>query len=138
MRIESFDGLLQAARAQAQPQRLLLVFTTAELPAEATPEQRQQFEAGQGGALTPLMCVDKSAEDLSSFQALLAESEALGPAWQVVFAAALQGSGGKAPTDAQVDTALQRMVDAIQRGQLAGFIPFDRTGLPLHMASFAS
>jgi len=135
MRIENFDGLLQAARAQAQPQRFLLVFSAAELPAEATPEQVQRFEAGQGGVLTPLMCVDKSPEDLSSFQALLEESEALGPPWQVMFAAALQGSGGQAPSDTQIDAALQRMVDAIKQGRLSGYIPFDRAGQPLHIAS---
>ncbi len=59
MTISSFDDLLQAARAQPEPQRLLFVFAGVELPDDPTANQRQRFEAGQGGALVPLMCVDK-------------------------------------------------------------------------------
>lgn len=40
MNIEHFDDLLAMARAQREPQRLLMVFTTAECEADATPEQR--------------------------------------------------------------------------------------------------
>ena len=53
--ISSFDDLLRAARSQPEPQRLLFVFAGAELPEDCTPEQRARFEAGQGGALTPMM-----------------------------------------------------------------------------------
>lgn len=133
MRIDNFDGLLQAARAQAQPQRLLLVFTTAELPADATAEQGRQFRAGQGGALTPLMCVDKTPEELSSFAALAAEAQAMGPGWQIMFAAALSGQGSQAPTDAQTDAALQQMVESIKQGRLTGLIPFDLAGQALSL-----
>ena len=59
MTIRNFDDLLQAARQQAQPQRLLLVFAGASLPAGATAEQRAAFAAGESGELAPLMCVDK-------------------------------------------------------------------------------
>ena len=60
MTISSFDDLLLQARQQAEPQRLLFVFSGAELPDDATAQQRARFEAGAGGALTPLMCVDKT------------------------------------------------------------------------------
>src|SRR5215207_1626424 len=69
-----FELLLQAAASQPEPQRLLFVFAAAELPADASAAQRARFEAGQGGALTPLACVDKAVGDLSSFEALVAES----------------------------------------------------------------
>ena len=46
----------------------------------------------------------------------------------LVFAAALPGQGRQAPAPAQVDAALQRMVEAVKSGQLAGMIPFDRQG----------
>ena len=36
-----------------------------ELPDDATPAQRARFEAGQGGALVPLMCVDKTPQELA-------------------------------------------------------------------------
>jgi hypothetical protein len=33
------------------------VFIKAELPEDVTPEQRARFQVGEGGTLTPLMCV---------------------------------------------------------------------------------
>jgi hypothetical protein len=82
-----FQQLLDAAAAQPDPQRLLFVFAAAELPDGATPAQRERFLAGEGGALAPLMCVDKAPGDLADFGALLAESRRAGPPWQVAFAA---------------------------------------------------
>ena len=128
MNISTFDDLLQAARQQAQPQRLLLVFAGASLPAGATAAQRASFDAGESGELAPLMCVDKDPQALAGFQALAAEAATLGPAWALVFAAALSGSGGQPPSDSQVDAALQRLVASVKAGDLAGLIPFDREG----------
>ena len=97
MDINTFDDLLLAARQQPDPQRLLLVFAGASLPAAASAAQRAAFEAGVGGELAPLMCVDKDPHALASFAALVAEAETLGPPWTLVFAAAL---AGPAPNDA--------------------------------------
>ena len=126
--IASFEDLLHAAREQPQPQRLLFVFTRAELPEDATPEQRARFEAGQGGALVPAMCVDKSPDELTSFAALREESRAAGPAWDVVFVAALSGSAGRPPTSQDAEAPLQRMVESVKAGRIGGFIPFDAEG----------
>lgn len=128
MDITRFDDLIQAARAQPEPQRLLFVFAGAELPADASAEQRRQFEAGEGGELTPLMCVDKAADELVSFDALAAEAARAGPPWAIVFSAALSGRGGVAPTSLEAEAPLQRMVDAIKAGRLDGLLPFDRHG----------
>jgi len=76
--ISSFDDLLRASREQPEPHRLLFVCVAAELPEDSTPEQRASFEAGDGGALTPLMCVDKTPEDLGTFAPLLEESRQFG------------------------------------------------------------
>lgn len=128
MNIASFDDLIRAARMQAEPQRLLFVFAGAELPADASEAQRREFEAGEGGELTPLMCVDKAAEELSSFEALAAEAAQAGPPWAIVFTAALSGRGGVAPSSADAQAPLERMVDAIKTGRLDGLLPFDRQG----------
>ena len=74
MNISSFDDLLRAACEQPEPQRLLFVFASAELPGDSTPEPRARIEAGQGGVLTPLMSGDKTPEELRSFAALVEES----------------------------------------------------------------
>lgn len=128
MNITHFDDLLAAARRQPVPQRLLLVFAGASLPADATAAQRAAFDAGEAGELAPLMCVDKDPLDLADFAALVREAETMGPAWVLVFAAALGGRTGRPPDAAAVDAALQRMVDSVKTGQLGGLIPFDRSG----------
>ena len=131
MSISSFDDLLQAARQQYEPQRLLFVFATADLPDDSTPMQRQQFLAGEGGALVPVMVVDKAADDLNSFAELASESRQFDKAWSIVFAAAMSGSGGIAPTSGDAEKPLQRMVEEIKAGKLGTFIPFDRDGHPV-------
>jgi hypothetical protein len=134
MDIDRFDDLLRAARAQPEPQRLLLVFAGAEMPERPTPAQRAAFEAGEGGALAPLMCVDKDVAELSGFDALVAEAARAGPPWAIVFAAALSGRGGLPPADHQTDAALRHMVEAIKAGRLDGMLPFDRSGEPVRLA----
>ena len=133
MDISSFDDLLQAARAQPEPQRLLFVFAGIELPEDATADQRQRFEAGQGGALVPLMCVDKRPDELASFGALTQESSQFGHDWGIVFAAAMSGTLNHAPTSEDAEEPLQRMVEAIKRGEHGAYIPFDSHGHAVQM-----
>lgn len=131
MQTPHFEQLLQMAVAQPDPVRLLFVFAAAELPDDATPAQRARFATGEGGALSPLMCVDKAPEELAGFDMLEAESRRAGPPWQVVFAAALPGQEGRPPTQAQVEVALQSMVDAVLAGGIARFAAFDTQGDPI-------
>jgi hypothetical protein len=131
MNISSFDDLLRAAHRQAEPQRLLFVFARAELPPDSTAEQRSRFATGHGGALVPLMCVDKAPGELGTFAELVEESRQAGADWAIVFVAALAGRGGLAPTSDEAEASLQRMVEAIKAGAIGSFIPFDRNGEPL-------
>ena len=98
MTLTSFDDLLRLAREQPEPQRLLFVFAAAGIPDDATPEQRARFDAGEGGTLTPLACLDRPPDELDSFDALLAESREFGAPWNIVFVAALAGDGGLVAT----------------------------------------
>lgn len=134
MEIANFDDLLRAARVQPEPQRLLFVFAAAELPADSTPEQRARFEAGEGGALVPLMSVDKDPDDLASFASLEQESRQFAGDWTMVFVAGLSGRDGRKPTGAQTDQALQRMIESVKTGSFGSFIPFDRQGVPLQLS----
>ena len=128
MTIWSFDDLLAVAKQQTEPQRLLFVFASADLPDDSTQAQRERFQAGEGGALVPLMCVDKALEELHTFADLANESSQFDKKWSIVFAAALSGSAGVAPTSESAEKPLQRMVEAIKAGNLGTFIPFDRSG----------
>ena len=128
MEITRFEDLLAAARAQAEPQRLLFVFAAAELPDDATQQERAGFARGEGGALVPQMCVDKAPDELNSFADLVAEAAQFGKPWGIVFAAAMSGRAGAVPTSADADQPLELMIAAIQGGRFDGYIPFDPQG----------
>lgn len=134
MSISSFDDLLRAAREQPEPQRLLFVFANAVLPDDSTPEQRARFEAGEGGALAPLMAVDKTPEEIGTFAALVEESRQFGTDWAVVFVASLPGRAGRPPTSKEADQPLQRMIESIKAGAIGQYLPFDRRGWPLMLS----
>ena len=123
-----FDQLLRSAAAQPEPQRLLFVFATAELPEDATPAQRVRFADGGGGTLSPVVCVDKGLDELSSFDALVTESRESGSPWHVVFAAGLSGRNGQPPSAEQVERALQAMVERVRGGMIKSFLALDPTG----------
>ena len=131
MNISSFDDLLQAARQQPEPQRLLFVFADAALPDDSTPEQRAQFQSGQGGTLIPQMSVDEGPAALTTFGALVEESRRFGGDWAVVFVAGLAGRSGRAPTSDEADKSLTRMVEDIKAGSFGSYLPFDRLGNPM-------
>ncbi len=131
MDISSFDDLLSAARQQSEPQRLLFVFAGAELTDDSTPAQGEQFRAGQGGALIPLMCVDKTPQEIVSFGQMEEESRQFGHDWVMVFVAGLPGRNGVAPTPDEARKPLERMVASIKAGTFGAFIPFDRLGHPV-------
>ena len=131
MNIENFDDLVRAARAQPEPQRLLFVFANAEMPDDCTPGQRADFEAGHGGALVPLMSVDKIPDELGTFAELVTESRLFAPDWAVVFVTALSGKNGCAPSSADTDLSLQRMVESIKTGAFGAYLPFNAAGEPV-------
>ena len=128
MSLHDFSDLLQAARQQPEPQRLLLVFTAAELPRDATAEETARFERGEGGALTPVVCVDKLPSEIDSFMSLVDESNRTGIAWDILFVAAQPGRGGFAPNPDEAVQPLRMMVEAIQGGRIGEFLAVTREG----------
>lgn len=135
MSISNFEDLLQAAAQQTEPQRLLFLFAKKELPDDAIEAEAENFQAGLGGALTPVVCVDKTLDALSNFAALVQESEQTGQHWDVVLVACLAGKNGIMPSASEADHGLKKMVSAVQTGaKLSQFIAFDRTGDPLQFA----
>ena len=134
--IHCFDDLLRAARTLRERQRLLFVFAGAELPADATPAQRERFAQGEGGALVRRMCVDELPEELQSFDALVRESQQFelpGQPWRLVFTAALSGTPTQAPSEADAEKVLNRMVEAMKSGALGAYLPFNRQGVPVQL-----
>ena len=128
MDITSYDDLIRAARAQPQPQRLLFAFARAELPDGAGEAERAGFAEQRGGALAPVMCVDKTADELGSFDDLATESAYTGKQWDIVFVTTMSGRDGKAPPSAAAEAPLNMMVTYIHTGQIGQFLAFGKDG----------
>lgn len=129
--LSNFGDLLEVARRQPQPQRLLFVFARVDLPESPTPAQRERHARGEGGTLAPVLCVDKAPTEIVSFSALAEESAGAGAGWDLVFVAALGGRAGNAPTAEEATRGLRRMVESIEGGQVNRFAVFDRGGAAL-------
>lgn len=128
MMISNFDDLLTTARQQPSAQRLLLVFATAELPDNPTPEQRQGFEQGAGGALVPAMCVEKTPDEIIDFEGLKREAAQFTLPWRVVFVSSMSGTATEAPSSEEAEPVLQHMADAIKSGVFANMAAFNVEG----------
>jgi hypothetical protein len=126
--ITSYQDLIDASLGQAEPQRLLMVFCRAELPEDASDQERAAFERGEGGALTPVLCVDKTPEEAANFDALVAESKATGQDWDMLFVAAMSGRGGVAPSSDEAQQPLTMMVESIRLGHIGHYLPLNRQG----------
>lgn len=128
MNLTSYADLIQAALAQAEPQRLLFVFAQAELPGDATADQERRFRSGEGGALAPVMCVDRSPHDVASFVSLVEESRGMGTSWDIVFVSTMRAKADPASTAAVAGQRLELMVEAIKHGAVGKFLAFTRDG----------
>ena len=123
--ISNFSELLDAASKQNQPQRLLLLFATA----QASSKKKKQT---QHGTLSPVMCVDKLPEEITSFAGLLKEADNISKSWDFVFALGLSGQNGSAPTSEEAEPFLNKMTNDLVSGQnIAQYAIFDREENPV-------
>jgi len=132
--ISNYQDLIQATREQAEPQRLLFVFCRAELPDDASSEEKAAFERGEGGALTPVICVDKTPDEAPDFSTLAQESQATGQPWDMVFVAAMSGRGGAAPSSDEAQQPLTMMVEGIRMGHISNYLPLNGQGEAISLA----
>jgi hypothetical protein len=112
---------------------MLFVFAQSELPEDHNPAEAERFYAGQGGALNPIMYVDKTLEELSNFADLVTESRHMGQPWKIVFVAALAGRNGVLPSSAEAQEALEMMVKAVQQGAISNFLAYDHDGTAMQL-----
>ncbi|HAT43103.1 MAG TPA: ribonucleotide reductase subunit alpha [Rheinheimera sp.] len=126
--LASYAEFIAAAKAQKEPQRLLWVLAKAELPNGYTDSQYALFKQGQGGALAPVLCVDKLPEEVADFSVLVAESAQTGVDWDIAFVGSLAGRAGIAPNSDEADQPLRLMLRQIEAGMIADFLTFDRQG----------
>lgn len=126
--IDSYASFIAMANAQPEPQRLLWVFARAELPAGHTETQKQHFLAGHGGALEPVLCVDKLPSEVTQFATLVHESAETGMDWDIAFVASMSGRAGIAPNSDEAIQPMRLMLNKIQSGIIAEFLTFDKHG----------
>lgn len=125
---------MSAAKQQAESQVVLFVFLKASLPDEYS-EEESNFHSGQGGQLTPVMCVDKTLDELGSFADLVSESEGMKQDWKIVLLACLSGRDGVAPSSDEVEYGLKMMAQTVDDGgDLSKYMAFDRDGTVLHFS----
>ena len=123
--VTDFQSLINAAKEQAQPQRLLFLFAKAET--EENPAKNQHR-----GTLTPVMCVDKLPSELGTFSAFCKEADDISKDWDFMIAVGLSGQNGKAPTADEAEPFLNQMVNNLTSGQdLSQYVIFDREQNPV-------
>lgn len=127
--ITDYQSLLIVGRQQTELQRFLFVFLQAVLPDDASDEDKQRFQNGQGGELKAIMCVDKNLDELSTFTELVSESKQMAQEWNLVLVACLSGKNGNNPTAEEAEEPLKIMVQSIQNGtDLSKYLAFDKQG----------
>ncbi len=127
--ITSYESLLTSAKQQDEPQRLLFVFLRASLSEDHKDEEASRFHSGQGGILQPIMCVDKTLDELGNFSDLVEESEKMEQDWQIVLVGALSGRHGIAPDSKEAELPLNVMVENVRNGgDLSKYMAFSRDG----------
>lgn len=122
--LTTLDDLVQEARLQPVPQRLLFVLTRAELPDLPTEAQRQHVARGEGGVLLPVLCVDKCPTEIDGMTALLQESKETGIEWDIAFVAVMDHP----MNDDVIETRLAHLVNAVQMGDIGRMVAFNRAG----------
>ena len=136
MEISSYEDLLAAANKQAEPQRLLFVFASAELPSGHTESQENLFKNRKGGALEPVMCVDKLPGELSNFASLVEESRQMGKSWDIVFVAGMSVKPGAQSNSDEAEQPLKTMVENIKQGKIGNFLAFSQEGELIKLQAF--
>ncbi|GGC60325.1 ribonucleotide reductase subunit alpha [Marinobacter halophilus] len=131
--ITSYQELVQASQQEHEPQRFLFVFCKAELPDDASAGEKSAFERGEGGALTPVICVDKTPKEAPEFNVLAEESRSTGQDWDMVFVAAMSGRGGTEPSSDEAQQPLTMMVESIRMGHIGNYLPLDRSGQAVNL-----
>jgi len=123
--VSNFQSLITAAKQQSQPQRLLFLFAKAE-----TEDKKQSKQ--QRGTISPLMCVDKLPEELTTFAAFSDEADDISPDWDFMLAVGLSGQNGEAPSSDDAEPFLNQMISNLTAGQdLSQYVIFDREDNPV-------
>ncbi len=125
----SYDALLEVARGRDEPQRLLFIFSRKE-----SREGGVILDAHPDFSIAPVVYIDKTLDELSTFDALVEETRQIDLDWHIVFVAGLVGNEGEMPSPEEADQRMQSMVKSIQQGMISKFAVYDQKGNPVNLA----
>lgn len=129
MDITDFASLLTVARQQPDPQKLLFLFLEKSISDDNKANKQTSFNAGTGGELSPVMTLEKSLDDLTTFQDLVAESREQKRDWHIVLVAALGGKNGELPDTETAFKNLDNMIKTVESGgNISKYLAFQING----------
>jgi len=116
----NFKKMVEAAEAQNQPQRLLILLAKSEI-------ETNDKDEGISGTITPVICVDKTPDEITTFEDFVAEADLINTDWDMMFIAGLTGENNQMPTPEEADPILNKMVNDLMSGQdLSRYLVLDR------------
>jgi hypothetical protein len=125
----NFKKMVEAAEAQDQPQRLLIMLAKSEI-------EVNDKEKGMTGTITPVICVDKTPDEITTFRDFVAEADRINSEWDMLFIAGLAGENNQMPTPEDADPILNKMVNDLMSGQdLSKYLVLDRNDEPVDIFS---
>ncbi|MBL4942106.1 MAG: ribonucleotide reductase subunit alpha [Colwellia sp.] len=126
--MKTFKELLELTHQQEQPQRLIFLFAKAESKNPKKSKKHQQ------GTISPVMCVDKLPEELTTFTALKKEADSIEKDWTFVFIASLSGENGMTPSQDDAEPFLNKMANDVQTGNnVSRYVIYDREENPIEL-----
>ena len=120
----AFDRFLAVAREKPFSQKLLLVFAEKELRS-ADDMVGDVDEIDDDFSVKPLMYIDKTLDEVSSFEGLLEDSLKSGRAWDLLYVTV---ADVEKIDQAQIDQRLEVMVKVIHQGEAERFLIFNALG----------
>ncbi len=125
----NFKKMIDAAEAQEQPQRILIMLAKSEVA-------ENDKEKGMSGTITPVICVDKTPDEITSFEDFIKEADSINSDWDMMFIAGLAGENNEMPTPEDADPILNNMVNNLMSGQdLSRYLVLDRNDDPVDIFS---
>ena len=93
-------------------------------------------EKGISGTITPVICVDKTPDEITSFEDFVKEADSINSDWDMMFIAGLSGENNEMPTPEDADPILNQMVNNLMSGQdLSRYLVLDRNDDPVDIFS---
>lgn len=122
MKITNFSDLLIAAKGEKTPQRFLFLF------AKAVSLKNALKANHSSGTISPIMCVDKLPDEITTYNELLNEADGINKDWNFVLIGCLDATS-------DVDFHLNKMSNDVASGSdLSRYVILDREERPIIVA----